>query len=883
MKMRKTYIMCLLAGVLCACEDWTDKNFDVPETVIPDNVISKGYTLTDVDYSTISAFSIDGIHDYDLAVVKTNCFLTPRTPADLVLPLLMANKYYAASDGTSVTVTYRESAGEPEYLARIGAARKYTVSAADYAKVWGDSKTPYFTPSHSAEANLSAILKKGASNVIEGGYALVTYEYSANEPSSGGEVAPAYDPISKVISDGTAGTAYSIAGRVIGVYAQGALVKDETGTMLAYAGSKYEGGVEVGDSVTVAGSSSLYGGLWQLGSAVITKVSSDASFVLPEADVVSGAYLDGFLNAPEIRYIKYSGTLKIKDSGKGYSYYNIEDIDGAVDASGALQYPTTEMIAKLIPLDNKRISVTGYAIGFSKKIVNLMVTEVEEEMPYSTISEVLAMPKNTECRVKGTVVGEYARGILLKDETGMIMVYGNTAYDGACEIGEQVGVYGKSDTYGLGQIGSPQIYHIANGSFTQPAPETLDAAGMDACFASPSLKYVSYTGILKAANASGADIDVEGSDVNGRVQYPLTGAIDAALVGKKVTITGYILGENTYKGQKQVNTLLISIAEEGVVPAGIHTFTSSRGASLAAMNAVVPETRAAASVSETRLALYRFNGTDWSAVDTAAVVKPADYAAMGSENLYFSEEFKADDYLPAFMAMRFPLVKEGAVRTAVYHYYYASANETGIVADNYKYTAGKWEKYTEPVEEVVANCMLDNGVWFVVPEAIFKEDFESLDAELKDYPGWTWLQVTGTKSWYRGAYKNNHYASCSAFNGSGVHDLWLITPTVELPDAYDLNFSFDWEMDYYNAMTLKVLISTDFTGDETKATWVDITDQFTLPEKVDGYGVFVPAGEFDLKEYLGKKINIAFRYEGDPDNLKTTTFKIDNLLISSKL
>ena len=67
--------------------------------------------------------------------------------------------------------------------------------------------------------------------------------------------------------------------------------------------------------------------------------------------------------------------------------------------------------------------------------------------------------------------------------------------------------------------------------------------------------------------------------------------------------------------------------------------------------------------------------------------------------------------------------------------------------------------------------------------------------------------------------------------------------------------------------------------DVSKATWKDITSSFTIPqEPANGYGKFVSAGTYELKEYAGKKVSVAFKYVGDGKNKKSTTYQIDNVV-----
>lgn len=123
-------------------------------------------------------------------------------------------------------------------------------------------------------------------------------------------------------------------------------------------------------------------------------------------------------------------------------------------------------------------------------------------------------------------------------------------------------------------------------------------------------------------------------------------------------------------------------------------------------------------------------------------------------------------------------------------------------------------------------------------------------------------------------------------NGSGSKNtVWLITPQVDLEAATTPYLTFFVTAGYYNADCLSVQISTDFDGTEagiTSATWTDVTSKFTLPKTpTSGYGTLSTAGMGDLSTYKGKKVYVAFKYDGDATStpVKTTTFQVDNVKV----
>jgi len=111
-------------------------------------------------------------------------------------------------------------------------------------------------------------------------------------------------------------------------------------------------------------------------------------------------------------------------------------------------------------------------------------------------------------------------------------------------------------------------------------------------------------------------------------------------------------------------------------------------------------------------------------------------------------------------------------------------------------------------------------------------------------------------------------------------ETWLVTPGVDLSTAKKL--SFETKVGYWKHAGLTIHVSTDFDGNKDNlltATWIDITDQATIPTTpTDGYGdSFEPSGDIDLSSYSGT-IYVLFKYTGDNSD-NTTTFQIDNVQI----
>lgn len=184
----------------------------------------------------------------------------------------------------------------------------------------------------------------------------------------------------------------------------------------------------------------------------------------------------------------------------------------------------------------------------------------------STISEVIA-GENGAYTIEGTVVGVNARSFLVKDDTGIILIY--LGWDNTTEtpvvsynatVGQKVKVSGTTTTYSkLKQFSETglTIEKIADGTYTQPAPTVLDGAGFDAyAAAAPVVKYVQYTGVLTISGFY-YNVAVEGTNLQGSLAYPIDGSIDASLNGQEIVVTGYAMGMTNKS--TMINTLAITV------------------------------------------------------------------------------------------------------------------------------------------------------------------------------------------------------------------------------------------------------------------------------------------------------------------------------------
>lgn len=164
-------------------------------------------------------------------------------------------------------------------------------------------------------------------------------------------------------------------------------------------------------------------------------------------------------------------------------------------------------------------------------------------------------------------------------------------------------------------------------------------------------------------------------------------------------------------------------------------------------------------------------------------------------------------------------------------------------------------------------------------------DFERsvIDAAPTQISGWVNFLEEGNEDksfWVDKAYNGNIYTQCG--NTGTDTKCWFISPKILISKGDML--SFDVTVGYYKGDVLSVLISTDYAGAATvknlnKASWIDVTDKFKIPqEPTNKYGTLDKAGTFDLSEYAGRSIYLAFKYTGSVK--VSTTVLLDNIEVS---
>lgn len=857
-----------IASVLTACDDDYMKQFEDQDANITD-VKNLTMTLENSDYSSIAsnatniakALELDPENQTYVEMLKQvgkQYYFTDDIAGEDYIPAYLMAKYPNADQKSKFTVTYKKFKKTSSYLADFANISSYQLSGSDYEGVWGDKvKASFLTPQ--TLNRIPGILKENMSGAAEGTMCVVNYAYSEVEPSIGGgtvEEENPYTKISEVIANG-AGVESTIKAEVVGTYAKGILVSDGTGSVLVYPNNVPN--YSVGDSVIVTGTTASYGGLLQYpNTSTITRSGKSESFNYPKAQTMDAAALNDWMKSPVVKYAKVTGKLSITTNSKGATYYNVE-IEG-VNGKGSISYPMTGIVDPA--LNGKDVDITGYLIGVTgkdTKYANIMMTSIcEKGGAMLTPIGVLATSAAGEHKAEGVVIAKYARGFLISDGTGKMLVYNFKGYD--VEIGDVVAVDGKTKLYsGLMQFDSPKVTKLERtAKVSQPAAQELTAADFTSYVTAPYSAYVTYTGKLSiTTNDKGAtyyNIAIDGTSAQGSISFPLPGVVSPDLKGKTVTVTGYAFGQSS---GKFLNTMITSIAEASPAKAKIAF-------------------RAGADIQPNASVLYRLVGTEWKAYTNndvkVAVLSPKDYEELGSATV--GDPANA---LPIYLAKKFPYLVDESMAVVVY-----AKSKDAMAAKEFSLSNGVWAPAT--------NYTMETAVFVKDGDEISANISTHFDNSLINDEGGLKAQNTELTGDLTYIWKNNNYGwVASAYkNGSTLKsESWLVTPAFNFLKAKHPVMTFDHalnkmagydteeELKQLMKERCKVLVSVNYTGDVKTCDWTELE----IPGWPTGTDWnFAPSGIIDLSSVIGnKKVVIAFVYKSVENSAHS--WEIQNLKV----
>lgn len=150
--------------------------------------------------------------------------------------------------------------------------------------------------------------------------------------------------------------------------------------------------------------------------------------------------------------------------------------------------------------------------------------------------------------------------------------------------------------------------------------------------------------------------------------------------------------------------------------------------------------------------LYQFDGKAWKPVtdNKLVVITPADYDAMGAPGSHdnFSTSDAPENYLPQFLAQKYPYAQEGDAKAVMYKFYNKT---TSLKVDEYLFTAGKWVLNTNIEQKEKVNFVHNGSAWLFDPtvtKALGSEDYLILE---------NWVKANKDAGYMDAKYGNSEY------------------------------------------------------------------------------------------------------------------------------
>lgn len=318
---------------------------------------------------------------------------------------------------------------------------------------------------------------------------------------------------------------------------------------------------------------------------------------------------------------------------------------------------------------------------------------------------------------------------------------------------------------------------------------------------------------------------------------------------------------------------------------------------------------------------YTLTETDYASIASNKANKALAEAAGLSDELSalktsqaFSEQLKATEYIPAFLADTWFSADQGSAIKVSYNIKVPMTDLEKALnkASIYKVSNNDYETVwggvkndfftpTESASKHIPNILqakysnaTENDIVLVDynfsedepsgEKPVLSEGFESqANNEDVTIEGWHNVTTIGTYVWKGKSYSGNLYIQQSAYkHEAGELESYLITPQIAIEDGMKLTFDACYGNYVEGGGRLSVLYCenlTGFTKDDIKTTiWTDITNAVSIPIPDGTYGTLSNVCNYDLSSLAGKKVYIAFRYNGN-SNGATTTVQIDNIAV----
>ncbi len=179
-----------------------------------------------------------------------------------------------------------------------------------------------------------------------------------------------------------------------------------------------------------------------------------------------------------------------------------------------------------------------------------------------------------------------------------------------------------------------------------------------------------------------------------------------------------------------------------------------------------------------------------------------------------------------------------------------------------------------------ARCVFDPCAGTVITEVTAINETFNTGANNADVAitGWSNKAVKGSRKWIYKLFDGNVYTQATAFNDSAAEmESWMITPGIKLNVPKVV--TFETAQAFWTHDGLSVWISNNYVCDPILATWQPLNCK--LAGKNDIEHAWIPSGTIDLSGYSGT-VFIGFKYVGSHSQNKTSSYRVDNLVVKNK-
>lgn len=378
----------------------------------------------------------------------------------------------------------------------------------------------------------------------------------------------------------------------------------------------------------------------------------------------------------------------------------------------------------------------------------------EPAEPEFTLSNVLdgTPAVGDDITINGYVVATSTQGPVVADAAGTMFIY-SPSNNNDLKIGDQVVINSTVGAYNRG-------YQTARGadaevsgsrSVTYPAAKVLTSAEIDAIAKGTDNIWPIYAKFTGTVIVDGNYINIKLDDTTVQLSpYGATAETKALFKeGETVTVEGYV----------------VAVASKGKF---LNTIITKVGADAIAATTTAADSRAVTIASESRNALYTFNGSKWVVADNATVLNHADYQAMGQRYDNLSGESPAQ-FLPTFLKQKYPYASADDSYFVVYYYYTGSATVTRC--DQYTFSGTEWT-LNDGIATETAQFVKNGGKWMYDPNVTITlpagKGIEISTLYYQTCVDWVKTNIDQpTGATYVTSYGNNeYYSGTSAYQGN---------------------------------------------------------------------------------------------------------------------